>query len=70
MRAVVFGPNSRSVCMQYVFPPLPAIGHGCSIGANPAQNAGPPYSVKRPNRERTIQNNLSTFQQALCVYVS
>jgi hypothetical protein len=53
------------VCTQYVFPPIAAIEHGCSVGANPAQNVGRRIQ-ERPNRERTIQNNLSTFEQALC----
>src|ERR1700722_9119048 len=38
MRAVVFGSNSYSACIQYAFPPSTAIERGCSIGANHAQN--------------------------------
>ena len=38
MRAVVFSSNSRSACIQYASPPSAAIEHGCSIGANHAQN--------------------------------
>jgi len=70
MRPVVFRSNSDSACVQYVCPVVAAIEYGCSIGANPAQNNW--LGVWSPCifRERTIQSDLSTFQQALCANFS
>jgi len=66
MRAVVFSSNSRSACIQYASSPSAAIERGCSIGAIHAQNlSADEFRSNDTRRDRTIQDNSSTFQQAL-----
>jgi hypothetical protein len=46
--------------------PSATIERGCSIGANHAQNRQLTRSVPTTHRDRTILDNSSMFQQALC----